>query len=113
LRLVVGIALIWRAIDKLSSGVPIHVIAVLAIAISAGLLLLIGLWTPVAGAVVVLIELRRIIWKIDDPWISVLVGAMALAIALVGPGLWSLDSRLYGWKVISLPPQKGKSEPPE
>ena len=105
--------MIWRAIDKLSSGAPIHVIVVLAIAIGAGLLLLIGLWTPVAGAAVVLFELRRILWKLDDPWISVLMGTMALAIALVGPGFWSLDARLYGWKVINLPPQKGKSEPPE
>jgi putative oxidoreductase len=103
----------FRAIDQLSSSAPMHVTALHAIAISAGLLLLIGLWTPVAGGVLVLIELQRILWKLDDPWISILLGTMALALALVGPGFWSLDGRLYGWKVINLPPQKGKSEPPE
>ena len=113
MRLVVGIALIWRAIDKLSSSAPIHVNALYAVAISSGLLLLIGLWSPVAAAVLVLIELWRILWKLDDPWISFLLGTMALALAFLGPGFWSLDARLYGWKVINLPPQKGKSEPPE
>jgi hypothetical protein len=89
------------------------VTALYAVAISAGLLLLIGLWTPVAGTLVGLIELRKILWKLDDPSISILLGTMALALALLGPGFWSLDARLYGWKVINLPPQKGKSEPPE
>ena len=113
LRMVVGIVLIFRAVNELSSHAPVHVTALYAIAISAGLLLLIGLWTPVAGAVVGLIELGGIPWKLDDTSISILLGTMALALALLGPGFWSLDARLYGWKVISLPPRKGKSEPPE
>ena len=105
--------MIWRAVDEMSGHTPLRVNALNAIVISAGLLLLIGLWTPVAGTVLGLIELCRILWKLDDPWISILLGAMAFALALVGPGFWSLDARLYGWKVVNLPPRKGKSQPPE
>jgi uncharacterized membrane protein YphA (DoxX/SURF4 family) len=113
LRIVVGIVLILRVLNELSGHAPVHVTALYAIAMSAGLLLLFGLWTPVAGAVLGLIELWRILWKLDDPWISILLGAMALALALVGPGFWSLDARLYGWKVVNVPPPKGKSQPAE
>jgi putative oxidoreductase len=112
LRLVVGIVLIWRALDAILKQPPTHVAALYAIAISAGLLLVIGLWTPVAGSVLGILELRNIFWKSDDPWISILLGAMALALALVGPGFCSIDARLYGWKVVNLP-RKGTSQPPE
>jgi uncharacterized membrane protein YphA (DoxX/SURF4 family) len=105
--------LIWRTVDEMSRQAPTHVTALYAIAISAGLLLVIGLWTPVAGSALGIIELSSILWKLDDPWISILLGAMAVALALVGPGFWSLDARRYGWKVVNLPPRKGTSQPPE
>ena len=105
--------MIWRAIDKLSSDAPIHATVLYAIAISAGLLLLVGLWTPIVGIVLGLVELGRILSKLDDPSISILLGTIGIALALLGPGLWSVDARLYGWKVINLPPREGKSQPAE
>jgi uncharacterized membrane protein YphA (DoxX/SURF4 family) len=113
LRMVAGIVLILRAVDGMSRPVPIGVTALHAIAISMALLLLIGLWTPVAGILLGLIESCSIFWRLDNPWISILLATMALALALLGPGSWSLDARLYGWKVVNLPPPKGKSEPQE
>jgi len=113
LRIAVGIVLILRVLNELHSHASVHATVLYAIAIGAGLLLLIGLWTPMAGTVLGLIELWRILWKLDDPWISILLGAMALALALVGPGFWSLDARLYGWKIVNVPPPKGKSQPAE
>jgi putative oxidoreductase len=111
--MVAGIVLILRAVDGMSRPVPIGVTALHAIAISMALLLLIGLWTPVAGILLGLIESCSIFWRLDNPWISILLATMALALALLGPGSWSLDARLYGWKVVNLPPPKGKSEPQE
>ena len=100
MRLVLGIALIVRAVGRLSSDPSTTVTVLSVLGIGAGLLLLVGLWTPVAATLVAAIELLKIYWKLGDPWIYLLLATIAAAIAMLGPGFWSLDSRLYGWKRI-------------
>lgn len=68
----------------------------------AGLLLLIGLWTPAAGAVVAGIGLWKVFTHTGDIWASVLSGALGVALALVGPGAWSIDRLLFGRKRIDI-----------
>jgi uncharacterized membrane protein YphA (DoxX/SURF4 family) len=75
---------------------------------TAGLLLTAGLWTPVVAAVMVLLELWRIISRHGDPTSDILLCVLALAIALLGPGAWSVDARLFGWKRIEIDTQKTK-----
>ena len=75
---------------------------------TAGLLLIIGLWTPVVAAVMVLLELWRITSRHGDPASDILLCALAFAIALLGPGAWSVDARLFGWKRIEIDTQKNK-----
>jgi len=103
LRLVVGIALVLVAAEKLNGGPPLQVIAVCGVAIGLALLLLGGLWTPVAGTLVAALELCTIPWELGALSTHIFMAAMAAALALVGPGFWSLDSRLYGWKRIDPP----------
>jgi hypothetical protein len=69
---------------------------------AAGALLLAGLWTPVAGAVVGVFGLWSAISLPGDPWVNILVGTMGAALALVGPGAWSVDARLFGWRRIEI-----------
>jgi putative oxidoreductase len=37
-----------------------------------------------------------------DPSTHVLVGALGVALAMLGPGAWSLDARLFGRKRIQI-----------
>jgi hypothetical protein len=42
-----------------------------------------------------------------DPWTSILLGTISLALALLGPGAWSVDARLFGWRRIDIRDPKG------
>ena len=75
---------------------------------TAGLLLITGLWTPVVATLMALAELWRIISRHGDPASEILLCTLALAIALLGPGAWSIDARLFGWKRIEIDTRKNK-----
>jgi len=99
---VVGIALVWRAVEKLNhASSPLQVTVLLVLPIGLGLLLFVGLWTPLAGTLVTGIQTCEILWKVADPWTYVFVGTIGAALAMLGPGFWSVDARLYGWKRIN------------
>jgi uncharacterized membrane protein YphA (DoxX/SURF4 family) len=101
MRLVGGTAFVARAAATLDSRPAIGV-AVAVLSIVAGLCLLAGLWTPIAGSLVAAIGIWFAFIHAEDPLASVLLATIGAALALVGPGAWSIDARLFGWKRIDV-----------
>ena len=107
MRLVAGIALLDQAVAKLRMASPIATVILAVLGASAGILLLGGLWTTVAGALVVAIELWNAFSHSGDPWLHVVLATLAAGLALLGPGAWSVDARLFGWKRIDIGDRRG------
>ena len=107
LRLLTGVALIHFGIADLREAPPLATVVLEIIGLGAGILLLIGLWTPVAGALVAIAKVSvaflRYSSHSDDPWIPIMLAFLGVALAMVGAGAWSIDARLFGRKHIDFP----------
>ena len=113
LRATVGILLIAQSSYVLVNGFDstVSVWVLTLIVASSGLSLLVGFMTPVGSVMSALVVAGIALNWLPQDVLSVfqnklgasLVAAMAVALALLGPGAYSIDSRLFGRREIVIP----------
>jgi putative oxidoreductase len=74
-----------------------HVIAAIA-----GVFLLLGLWTPVCGTLTAVVEVW-VGYSSTCGGISIMLATSGATLAMIGPGAWSIDARVFGRKHFEIP----------
>jgi uncharacterized membrane protein YphA (DoxX/SURF4 family) len=101
MRLFAGMAMVVQGVSALLAGPPLGALLFQTLSIGLGLLLLAGLWTPVAGTLVA----AQALWNVyssGQPWCWIMLATLGAALALIGPGAWSIDARLFGWRRLEI-----------
>jgi uncharacterized membrane protein YphA (DoxX/SURF4 family) len=79
-----------------------------------GLLLLLGLWTPVAGIITAVgegwIALSLYPSRLPETEMHALLAVLSMSLAMLGPGTWSIDSRLFGRRRFDIDRARGKKQ---
>jgi|SRR5579871_2762763 len=112
LRVCVGAALIYFGAAAFAEKPSEPAIFTQNLVASLGsLFLLVGLWTPVMGALIAVIE----IWAAlslyspqpEHTWIHIFLAVLSASVAMLGPGAWSIDARLFGRKRFDIDRTRG------
>ena len=111
MRLSAGMALVVQGASELLAGPPLGAVLLQALSIGLGLLLLAGLWTPVAGTLLAAEALWNV-FSTGHPSRWILLATLGAALALTGPGAWSIDARLFGWKRLDIRDRNSQDSPP-
>jgi uncharacterized membrane protein YphA (DoxX/SURF4 family) len=111
MRLSAGTAMVVQGVLTLMAGPPPGAVLLQMLSIGLGILLLAGLWTPVVGALVA----AEALWNVfssGHPWRWIMLATLGAALALIGPGAWSIDARLFGWRRLEIRDRKTQDSPP-
>jgi hypothetical protein len=103
LRVCAGPLLVYDGVARLHASPQIGPFVRELLTIGAGVLLLVGLWTPLSGTLAAILQLWVAFEGADQLRAVLLLAAVGAALAMLGPGAWSVDAHLFGRKRIDIP----------
>jgi uncharacterized membrane protein YphA (DoxX/SURF4 family) len=102
LRAVATLPLIELIHGSHAAALPVSV-AIQLIAATSSALLAIGLWTPVSASLLAISEASLFLFAGGGSSMNLVLAVLGAAIAMIGPGAWSVDARVFGRKRIRIP----------
>ena len=102
MRVAAGGALLFHGVAALTAGVAPASVALHFLCVAMGALLVGGLWTPIVGTLAAIDAALHGFFNPADAGFYILLAALAAALALLGPGAWSVDARLFGWRRVEI-----------
>ena len=102
LRLAAGGLLLTQGIARFVPATPWETITPASLGIVAGLLMLIGLWTPVGCLLAVAAESWLLLAGTIALQPAILLLAISVALGMLGPGSWSIDAILFGRRRLDI-----------
>jgi putative oxidoreductase len=102
MRVAAGGALLFQGVAAFSAGLAPPWAAIHILGIATGLLLIVGMWTPAVGVLTAIDAALRGLVGPADMGFYLLLTTLGLALALLGPGAWSVDAHLFGWRRVEI-----------
>lgn len=102
-RLLLGIAEVYCFFVCVNATPVCGPVVQQSISALAGILVLVGLWTPVAGILVAIMGAWTAFLLPAGAALPAVLAVLGASLAMIGPGAWSLDAWLFGRKHIEPP----------
>jgi putative oxidoreductase len=100
-RLLVGGALIYCAISSPTDALQFEIAVPELLGGAAGALIIAGLWTPVTGIIASAVQGWIAFSQPNGALMPIVLAVLGLSLAMIGPGAWSIDARLFGRKQVT------------